>query len=511
MQGCGATDLAGLPSLDIERPTVLNEYARLASNAVAGSNSIRLSAISDLHSTSEAYGAQALGAGDLLLLYQAQGAELLGKDSVGHGTLTKLGSAGRYEFVRVAMVNGDDVMLDIDSRGLKHDYSVGGNAQAVRVPRLSSLTVQLSGEIQARPWDGQTGGIAALWVAGELRLDGRIDASKSGFRGGASGTCDDPNTPGEFTFYGYITTNECEAGGAGEGIGGFVTEYDLMGGANGRAARINGGGGGNAPNCAGGGGANSSGILNWTGCGATSSNSAWDLDPTCQRSSVTAGGGRGGYGWSGAEQDPLTVPPGDERWAGGARAEAGGLGGRPVAIEPESRRFFGGGGGAGQNNDTDTSVGGTGGGLVFVIAGRIGGLGSIAANGDSAENETNDLIERDGQPGGGAGGSIIVVSAEVAVELEARGGSGADYEPLTIPASPDDSYGGGGGGGGGVILTSAGPVLADVSGGRAGVSTHQFNLDFPENGSTAGAPGLQETIAECRESSLCESVGCPSP
>ena len=53
----------------------------------------------------------------------------------------------------------------------------------IRVPQYYNATI--TGTVTAIPWDGISGGIVALDVAGTLNFNGRaIDVSDRGFRGG---------------------------------------------------------------------------------------------------------------------------------------------------------------------------------------------------------------------------------------------------------------------------------------------------------------------------------------
>ena len=63
---------------------------------------------------------------------------------------------------------------------------------------------------------------------------------------------------------------------------------------------------------------------------------AWPLDPGYDATqTAAAGGGRGGYTYSGTALDPTVVGPGDKTWLEDSRRERGGLGGRPVPNDPK--------------------------------------------------------------------------------------------------------------------------------------------------------------------------------
>ena len=67
-----------------------------------------------------------------------------------------------------------------------NDYAAAGHVQVVRVPQATSLLVESGGRMTAPPWDGRVGGIIAVHVNGAARIDGQIDVSGMGFRGGAA-------------------------------------------------------------------------------------------------------------------------------------------------------------------------------------------------------------------------------------------------------------------------------------------------------------------------------------
>lgn len=135
------------------------------------------------------------------------------------------------------------------------------------MPQRASATV--SGSLQPARWNGESGGVLAIDVAGELTINGALDASGRGFRGG--GAVDqpaDPNTP--VTDYRRARTDSRRAGTEGEGTAGTpryvydsvlntTVDRGLDGYRNGdfnRGAPGNAGGGGDRRNAGGGGGGN---------------------------------------------------------------------------------------------------------------------------------------------------------------------------------------------------------------------------------------------------------------
>lgn len=530
-----ATELGG-PGEDSDQTitgvgTVVNSYTTLASHigstlTVASAAALTLpaaacpSAVDGCEATR-----RALQRGDLLMVYQPQGATIDGTDTVAYGNVTAYNGAGRYEYVYVASVAGNVITIaDSDAGaatctgGLRFMYAAG--AMVVRVPQYSNLTVAGAASIVPSPWDGSTGGVVAIHVggtpigsAGTLTLNGSIDASGRGFRGGA--------VVDRAVIFGSASFVCADPAGAqkGEGIaaGIFGTATGLC-----RGAPANGGGGGNNHNAGGGGGANGGfntaaiegGWLRGIGVFAPGPGGSgpgspfaftpsWQLDPEIDPDGAgpmplqtSTGGGRGGYTYGAATNNPQTTGPGNGAWAGDARRVAGGLGGRPLAGnplvgDPYRRLYFGGGGGAGEMNNTQGGNGGAGGGLVFLMASDLVGSGSVLANGAAGQN-TAGLGNNDAPGGGGGGGTIVLSAGLVSVATtSARGGAGGNQLAIVV-----ESEGAGGGGGGGVVL---GPAAASaVAGGANGTSDSNGLRDplddvstrrFPPNGATGGAPG----------------------
>ena len=471
---------------------------------------------------------QLLAANDLVLIIQMQGGDFNYDNSTNYGTgqagtpvngniLSAAFVAGQYEYAQVASVSGSTITL---STPLTNSYYRTGassssgrrNYQVVRVPQYTSLT--LGANVVPSPWNGTTGGIVALDVAGQLALSTySINASGTGFRGGAgrvltgdasttlsgtdyrsSATFNTNGTKGEGTVGtprfvndpSYSTTAPLDTRDSGNPVGYTILNSSLSdgypGGDNGRGAPGNAGGGGtdanpsaNDQNAGGGGGANG------------------------------GAGGRGGNSWSSNQ------PTGGEPGAAFLSASSG-------------RLVMGGGGGSGcTNNGTgDTgstgfaSSGASGGGIVLVRTGTISGTGSILADGSSPALTAGN----DSGGGGGAGGSILVTTATsqaglAALTLSAKGGNGGSNTGAG-PASPTASaHGPGGGGGGGIIFASSAiggssSVAAGTNGTTQGptagtgnfynsapgsVGTRNTSINRSIDGSTSGANCLTEIAA----------------
>jgi gliding motility-associated-like protein len=371
--------------------------------------------------------ASGFGAGDKVLLIQMQGATVDLSNTNNFGTILDPGNAGNYEFNRIASTSGNTVQLKY---GLSKPYDVAGKVQLIRVPQYIDVTAT---NLTCKPWDGSTGGVLVMNVVNKLILNGNVDVSSKGFRGGLleNGS----NISSHETQY-YYPPNPKFAAAKGEGVA--VLPMDKSYG-RGRAA--NGGGGGNAHNAGGGGGAH------------------------------IGAGGKGGLEYFNTPGNPT--------------AGTDGLGGQEIFSNNVDRLLMGGGGGAGQANDNQGSSGGNGGGIIFLNALKIESNNfNLLAKGEDVFGPGGDLVN-DGQGGGGAGGTIILNTGEVtgALACIASGGRGGDclfYVNTQI-------IGPGGGGGGGRIaglsnlLTYA---TVDVSPGQPGIANQNNH-----NGASAGQAG----------------------
>ncbi|MBK7914979.1 MAG: hypothetical protein IPJ94_01730 [Chloroflexi bacterium] len=519
---------------------IINRYAPVT--AING-NTITVADITALNDTVDNhYANDVLAADDLLLIYQAKGAVFTDSTDFPTYGAFDYGKAGTYEFAVVTAVSGNDITVSSTTTtayacsGISGIYdTINGNVQVVRVPQYNNLTIQNGATVTAAPWNGQTGGIVALHVRYNLVVDGTIDVSGLGFRGGTP--ADHSNVIRDAIQ--YTTTDLTQGGEKGESILGNLAVLDLVTGRYGRGAPANGGGGGNAHNSGGGGGANgfSSGVWK-TGHGFVDSGdtyaSAWHLDngATPPGNSVPtyfqggAGGGRGGYSFSDAYRDPTSDQLNNSVWNdphGDSRRQVGGLGGRPLDNNANTRIFFGGGGGGGDGNNSSASAGGAGGGLVILIADNTSGSGSILANGQTALDTANSFD--DGAGGGGGGGTIVFKTTLLSsntLTLTANGGNGGN-QPLVIFLGlpyPQDAMGPGGGGGGGYLAVAAGSgslLTSTVDGGLNGITLSKAMNGgltdttpiFPPNGATQGYPGGTSIILN--NANAITFPGCQGP
>lgn len=359
-------------------------------------------------------------ANDRILIIQMKGASIDNTNPATNpnfGTITAYNSAGRYEFATVSAVpNGTTINIMAATTNI---FDPAGRVQIVRVPSFNDVTVVAP--LTAKPWDGTTGGVLALWVTGTMTFNSDIDVSGMGFRGGAvstsNGACRD----------GTWATNNNQWGGKGEGIAENTND-------RGRSKLTNGGGGGNPHNSGGGGGGNfgagADGGRQWNCTGNATDNGCAD-NPN--NATTSNNGGKGGQ-----------------------------------ALDYSAfRLFLGGGGGGGQQNNNVSTPGGNGGGIVLIMGNTFVGNGySIMANGQSVLAGAGG----DSSGGGGAGGSVFISGPtyNTNIRIYASGGKGGDVEFSSC-------HGNGGGGGGGLVrLTRPLPPVMTIYN-NGGVSSRNSN------------------------------------
>jgi uncharacterized repeat protein (TIGR01451 family) len=472
--------------------TIVNKYSVLAVDAAAGAMVIAVTNPGGANGLDPA----TLTAGDLILIIQLAGASIDGSDTANYGTVTNLNNAGRYEFVTVNSVNGNMIFINPPCSGLRYSYTASGKVQVIRVPQYTSLTINSGASLTAPAWDGKIGGIVAVHVQNNAIINGAVDVSGSGFRGGALSAAGGGGFRTDFR-----TTQQDFGAEKGEGIAGYQMDYDFSGGRYGRGAAANAGGGGTAHNSGGGGGANGNNGNAYNGNGimdpTPAFQPAWALDPgySANGNALTnsSGGGRGGYSYSVNEANALTVAPGNPAWGGDNRREVGGRGGRTVPQDTSGRIFLGGGGGAGAQNNDAGGGGGNGGGLIYIIANSVSGSGALRSNGTNGGNTRNE--NRDGAGGAGAGGTIVIAATTLSgITATADGGDGGDQATPTQANFPFEAEGPGGGGGGGYIAYTGGTMTTSVKGGTNGETLSNALPEFRPNGATRGADGTTSNV-----------------
>ncbi|TAG46607.1 MAG: isopeptide-forming domain-containing fimbrial protein [Betaproteobacteria bacterium] len=491
--------------LTLAGTSIVNTYYAGSGTLNAGTNSLSLGM---LRTGADANGVEANttapAVGDMLLIIQMQGAEFNTSDDnrygdgVGDGTIQNTTGtdpargflsntnfrAGLHEYVRVSSVSGATVnfvgagfgggllnqyVQDVTAGSFRQTY------QVIRVPQYSSLN--LTSQIVPAPWDGTTGGVVAIDVAGTLNFGtltggvaSHIDVSRRGFRGAGSQT-DGDVTVGSAA---YTSTNTTQHGIKAEGISGtpaFV-QTSISGARNSfvTTSAVSAASGTSYPS-----GDYARGAPGNAGGGGTGHNSGG------------GGGGNGGIGGNGGRT-----------FSGDASRDVGGFGGATVP-NSTTRLMMGGGGGASDINNAVSpgGSGGRGGGLIIVRAGSITGSGVLTADGQRGVDDNSDT-GRDGAGGGGAGGTILVEanSGQSSVTASVQGGDGgnANIDSAGAPRTTGESEGPGGGGGGGSViynsLAAAGVPVVNTTAGSPGTSQSSLTAGLGINNiASAGVGG----------------------
>jgi gliding motility-associated-like protein len=371
--------------------------------------------------------------GDYVLLIQMTGAEVSEYSETQAGTLSNAKNCGKFEFLQMdeKQIVGPDTFI-VFTHNVSGTYDVDQKIQLIRV--LVGDTVNITGTVTAKSWDGNTGGILAIIGLDVINLNADVDVTGKGFRGGQAEndyplySCrpnpDTVNWPSSATG---------RAGYKGEGI--ITTSFPFTKGAG---HALNGGGGGNGLFSGGGGGSNY-------------------LD-----------GGVGGCQWNAYCIDNLLRSNGGYNLASANKF-----------YRTDTRQIImGGGGGAGTQNTSGSytaTAGGNGGGIIMLITETlIGNNRNIIANGQ----DVNVTATASGG-GGGAGGTVLIDAATYSgsFTVQVKGGKGGNTANCT---------GAGGGGSGGVLWhsdISFPSVTIDTTRGIRGSATGVCPNQYGTNGS----------------------------
>jgi hypothetical protein len=405
-------------------------------------------------------------AGDEILLIDMQ------------GTLGETDDVGKYEFLKIASINGNNLNLETAVRRTYHTNTFNNQKlMAQRVPQWTDVTVQNGGTLTASAWDGTTGGVIAFRATGAVTINsgGAIDANAMGYRAGTGGGGTAGGNNGE-TYDGYQGSGGnysgggnlgTYGGGASSNAGPASSPYSTS--PNGEY-RGGGGGGGNADDSttddgAGGGGGGGYGGGGGGG-GGGAGGSSYNGGSGGSGGDTGVGGGGGGSGRTGANGGAggnagsvgggvanlaaagWSARTGEGGNGGSASADpqgaGGGGGGGMYGFNDLTMRIcLGSGGGGGGDHDSGSVAGqsgGAGGGIIFIAANSVSNSGTISANGAAGTSTTGIS----GAGGGGSGGSILIYAGSVttngATYFTATGGNGGTT----------GAYRGGGGGQGGV-------------------------------------------------------------
>lgn len=255
-------------------------------------------------------------------------------------------NSGVYEVNLVTSGGGTSTLTMSQQLQTTYDNTGANQAQVIKIPMYTTVTVNSGITWSAPSWNGSTGGLlifvanVSATITGTISTDG---GSASGLTGGTGGG-----------FYGasaHFQSGGGHAGYRGEGTGG-VRDV-VQDGNNG-----NGGGPGVVGADSGGGGG---------GNGAAGTNGNYNV------------GGHGGYGGNATGSSDL------------------------------STMTMGGGGGSGASDDSYGGPGGAGAGIVIAIARSITITGFIKARGGNGAGYTGDPYYSQACGGGGSGGSVLIM------------------------------------------------------------------------------------------------------
>jgi hypothetical protein len=240
--------------------TIVNDYTYLTSDELTGSTTLGVDDTS------------AFSIGDSILIIQMQN---------GSG----IGDSGQYEYATINSISGSNIIVDTP---ISYSYGSGtfnnllsSVTQIVRIPQYNSVTINFGASITAPAWNGFSGGIVIFRSLGTTDIQGLINVSEKGYRGGTCGAC-----------------GNADWGTQGEGYSGIGGESLLANG--------NGGGGGYGPSGFGGEGAGGGGHAT-TGGDSISSfpSTGGEIIGDSNLSRIYFGGGAG----AGGDNDGFTPFP----------------------------------------------------------------------------------------------------------------------------------------------------------------------------------------------------------
>jgi hypothetical protein len=226
---CGNPGVDGVGTIS----TIPNTYWPGTANANAGQKNITLGGYNAAGSNVP------IAAGDMVMIIQIQGADIntSNSDAYGDGITGGDGSgylynanlsAGYLEYgiaTNAIPAGAGPYTLtladNLVNSYVNSDYVAGTSGQrrfqVIRVPQYSSL--QLTANITVTPWNGRTGGVFAVTVAGAMDFNNfKIDAKGKGFRGGAGRQLGGAGTGANTDF--VTTAANLANGQKGEGVAG---------------------------------------------------------------------------------------------------------------------------------------------------------------------------------------------------------------------------------------------------------------------------------------------------
>ncbi|MBK6823914.1 MAG: gliding motility-associated C-terminal domain-containing protein [Saprospiraceae bacterium] len=391
--------------------------------------------------------------GNKVLIIQMQGAQIDETNTIDFGNIQNIRNSGNYEINEIGNINGNKIGLKYE---LDFNYDITGTVQLIYIPVFDSVSVC---NLSCLPFDGRKGGVL-IFLANHTQVEGNIDVSGLGFRGGQVEHAPDIVQ----NFRSFFSSNSLDGGKKGEGIANYI-----LGKQYGRGKQGNAGGGGNNHNTGGGGGA------------------------------LGGDGGQGGY----FDFYPI------------AQASHG-LGGLKIDYPCSfGKLFMGAGGGAGHSNlqCSAGSSGGNGGGIVIIKTNSLNFQASnLNLNSNGSSSLDSDVTKGnnrdkgcDATGGGGAGGTILIDATNVTgfiFNTNTNGGKAGDVYWVTTGVN-GHGIGQGGGGSGGYIYYANNPISTSnpsMMGGNHGwfYGSTQTPINY---GATNGQNGAYKTHCEISFSS----------
>jgi gliding motility-associated-like protein len=384
--------------------------------------------------------------GDTVLMIQMKGASIDSTNTAAFGNIINYKNAGNYEFNFIKSKSGNSV--ELKNRLLKNYDINDGKVQLVTVPYFNNYTVTVD-TLTCLPWDGNKGGVLVFNVQNTLTLNGPIDVSGKGFRGGLGTNANQLSQACETNVFAHPNGTTI-AVQKGESITNVLANKQ-----SGRAPLAAGGGGGVDHNSGGGGGANY-GV-----------------------------GGIGGYQY--------------QNCPAGSSFDNRGMAGKALQYSNAANKIFmgsgGGGGHCNNGNATPSGVsssfdGGNGGGIIIISANNIvGNANNINANGNNGyEIPVRAEYTHEGMGGGGAGGAIVLkVTGGYTSNTNAsvKGGRGGNMWGDT----GGGKCGPGGGGGAGVVWLNQSTIPASLTNNIQGGINGVVIDDNSNYGAAAGQNG----------------------
>jgi len=194
--------------------TIVNAYTYLTGDEVSGEDTIT---VNDASSFTE---------GDEILIWQCQ---------VDEGTVPAA-NMGYYEFNRILSIASNDMLLKTVLADNLYSGTFDANpsevTQVVRIPQYTSVTVNSSASITAPAYDGYKGGVVIFRATGDVIINGSINVSQKGYRGGSAAESQGEGWPGRGNIV-STANNGNGGGGDNRNTGGSGGGYGTAGESNG--------------------------------------------------------------------------------------------------------------------------------------------------------------------------------------------------------------------------------------------------------------------------------------